>query len=186
MPNQAAYAEMSTVFRDPLLPIDDPAARRHPMIRYRAVRYPQRKYWLVGKPITWSDKLLMQPAEELVGMLFHDVLGRRSGEDEEQHWLTRARSATDIAKRRALVQRFEQSGEFTQLPKETIYDLGNDPLEVKPVNARRNEADRGAFSEQLAVINEIDAAARAGEPLISSQADEQVILARLQGLGYVE
>ena len=188
LPEQAAYAEISTVYKDPTDNRQEPGTGRYPIIRYRMLRYPHRKYWLVGKPVTADDETLVAPTEELLQVLFHDILGRRPTPEESAQWLKRIEDipATDIARRRALVQDFERSGEFRHLPKYAMFDLLRDPLELKPVDARQKTTLWVEYAPQLAIMNEIDQNAREGEPLVSNEADEAVILRRLQGLGYVE
>ncbi len=188
LPERAIYAEMSTEFKDPMSAAEDPASRRDPTLRYRILRYPHCKYWLVGKPVVWDDALLAAPPEAIVKTLFLDVLGRRPGADEEKRWTAQAQAiaAGDVARRRALVQRFEGAGEFRNLPKYSVFDLTGDPLEVKPRDARAQPALWAAFEEQIAIMDGIERSARAGGPLISSAADQQVILERLRDLGYVE
>jgi arylsulfatase A-like enzyme len=183
-----AYAETSTVFKDPALAHDDPASQRQPTLRYRIVRYPDAKYTLVGQAVTAGDDMLAAPDGDFVHQLFTNGLGRRPGDGESSQWLQLVQSipAGDPTRRRALVERFEQAGEFKHLPKYAIFDLQSDPLENKPIDARRKPADWAAYQQQLAIIAEIGRGARAGEPLLTNEADEQVILRRLQDLGYVE
>jgi arylsulfatase A-like enzyme len=188
LPAQPAYAEISTVYKDPTAQIAEQGPERRPMIRYRTLRYPDRKYWLVGKPVTMTDDILSAPAEDMLDVLFHDLLGRPSAEPENEEWLKRiqAAPATNVARRRALVERFEAAGEFKYLPKYAIYDLARDPLELKPSDARQKPADWADYQKQMEIMIEIDGNARAGEPLVSNESDEQVVLKRLQGLGYIE
>lgn len=180
------YAEMSTVYRDPLESGDEPSVRRDPLLRYRIVRYPDRKYWLTGRPDTWSNEELCYPTPEFVALLFRRECGRHPTAGESEPWVGLAAKSCKSADRGSIVQRFRQSGELRQLPQRTIYDLQRDPLEERPLNAEKHVDDRAYFDTQAALMEAIDAAARAGEPLITQESDEQVIIKRLQGLGYIE
>jgi hypothetical protein len=86
---------------------------------------------------------------------------------------------------RRLTVAIEDSDEWRLLDKHATYDLRRDPLEERPL-APHDSATRDDFARQLAIMAEIDAAQRAGAPLLTNQADEQLILKRLQDLGYVE
>ncbi len=187
LPDRPAYAEITADYRDPTALIGEPGTQRHPMIRYRTLRYPQRKYLLTGKEAAVSAGALVSPADDFLKTLFNDVLGRPPSDDEARQWLAliQATPATATA-RQALVERFQHSGESATLPKYAILDLAGDPLEQKPRDAQRQPGDWADFGRQLNVMIEIDREARQGEPLVSSETDEQIILKRLQGLGYVE
>ena len=188
LPPRAAYAEISTAVRDITDRTKDFYAGRDPLIRYRSLRYPERKYMLVGKHIDVSDQMLAAPAADLLRTLFHDLLGRRASDEDTAEWLPQIEAIppSDINKRRALLRRFEQSGEFQHLPRYAVFDLRSDPLELKPSDARSKPALWADYQPQLEAMLELDRHERPGKPLITNEADEEIILKRLQGLGYVD
>jgi hypothetical protein len=186
LPERAVYAEISKSYLDAGGVVD--VALRVPLIRYRALRYPDRKYLLVGKHIEITDELLGAPAESFFLFLVRDILGRRETQPDTDQWLPliQAVPSSDLAGRRALLRRFEESGEFEHTPRYAIYNLQRDPLEVKPTDARRNPHDWQEYQAELDAILAIEREGRPGGPLMTNEADEVVILKRLQDLGYVE
>jgi hypothetical protein len=188
LPEQPVYAEIwsqSRLAREGIEPTDVEVTA---FPRQRILRYPERKYLLAGKHMAISDEMLAAPANVLWQTLYRDLLGRMPSAVEQEMWLPRIQAASpaDTGRRRALVRRFEAAGDFRSFPKYAIYDLLRDPLEIKPAGPRLKPADWAAYQPQLDLMLEIDACARQGEPLVSNAADEEVILKRLQGLGYVE
>ena len=157
-------------------------------VRFRTVRYPARKYWLVGQAGPFPDAELLQPPEEVVFSLFRILLGRRPSDEEHARWLGKLAGlpASDLAARRALAVQFETSDAFRAVPKYAIGDLRRDPLETRLVDARLKPADWTDYQTKLDMILYLDRVARAGAPLQTNETDEQIILKRLADLGYVE
>jgi arylsulfatase len=182
-----AYAEFWTLTHTPAA--GDPTF--HPdaasILRFRMLRQAQRKFMLAGQPFSLSD-LQGAPHDEVVRAVARRLLGRLEQEEDTAAWLPTLQKAgvTETERHKALLRYIESSAEYRQLHKYAIYDLGSDPLEVKPLDAHARPADWDIYQQQLAVMTAIDAYARPGEPLLTNEADEQVILKRLQDLGYVE
>lgn len=185
---QPAYAELWTLTHTPNP--GDPQFHNaiSPVLRHRMLRYPDRKYYLVGRPGALADEDLGGSDERFVTALFSHMLGRFATTEETETWLSRVRKAPpgDRNARLALVQRFVSGGEFRHFPKYAVFDLVHDPLEEKPRVLHEGADGWDEYARALATMVELDEHARAGEPLMTNEADEQVILKRLQDLGYVE
>ncbi len=189
MAGRPAYAEIWATLSGRREEDSDTGTALHEALpRYRILRYPERKYWLTGKHMAVTDAMLDLPAADLLTVLFHDLLGRPARPSERETWLPviQAIPATDPARRRALVRRFETTDELRYLPQFAIHDLRHDALEQKPIDPRLKPADWAEYQPQLETMLEIDRCARPGDPLVLHQDDEQIILRRLRDLGYVE
>ncbi len=182
-----AYAEFWTLTHTPAA--GDPAF--HPdvssILRFRMVRYGQRKFFLAGQPFAQSE-LQGMSQDGVVRAVARRLLGRLEQSDDAAAWLPILQNPAlaETERHKALLRHIEGSFEYKQLHKYAIYDLSGDPLEVQPTDPRARPADWAAYQQQIDVMSAIDRCARPGEPLLTNEADEQVILKRLQDLGYVE
>lgn len=193
LPERPVYAEIFTSARQAH---DDGAAPCAPQTgaatgavpRHRMLRYPDRKYYLVGRPAALADEDLCGPDERFVAALFSHMLGRFATDDEAEVWLSRVRKVPpgDREARRELIQRLLSGGEFRDFPKYAVFDLASDPLEERPRALNEGAHGWDEYERALATMMELDEHARAGEPLVTNESDEQVILKRLQELGYLE
>jgi hypothetical protein len=183
MPASPVYAEVFKLNNAPAQTVARSGSARAATLHARVVRDGQRKYRLAGQPFTAGDELLSAPAEEFVRQVCRNLLGRIETADEMAAWLPLLNGKE---KRQAFLRDIEQSDECRLLNKYAVYDLRNDPLELKPADPRTRPEQWDEYRRQVAVMQEIDACARAGEPLLTNEADEQIILKRLQDLGYVE
>jgi arylsulfatase A-like enzyme len=188
LPERPAYAEFWTLTHTPAA--GDPQFHPDvsPVLRLRMVRYPDHKYILAGQPLPPHDALAGLPPREIVRRLARDMLGRPESAADDAAWLPilTTHSIPPTERLARLLRQIEASDEFRRLHKHALYDLRRDPLETKPTDAQADAALWADFSQRVAIMNEIAGAARQGEPILTNEADEQVILKRLQDLGYVE
>lgn len=178
-PERPVYAEL---FQMATQGLDTPE-----ILRFRCLRYPQRKYRLVGRLLNIPD-LLACPAEEFVVRLYRDLFARTPQPNE----LARALAARhgqdghDHQWRRALIDRLLHTKEMLNLNKHAVYDLRRDPLELAARDPRRGLIERLRYRQQRAILNEIDARSRPSAPLIVTDDDSEIIEQRLRALGYLE
>ena len=182
-----AYAEFWTLTHTPAA--GDPAF--HPdvssILRFRMLRHAQRKFFLAGQPFSLND-LQGVPQDGVVREMARRLLGRLEQAEDTTAWLPilQKTGLAETERHKALLRHIEGSTEYKQLHKYAIYDLTSDPLETKPIEPHARAADWADYQQHLDVMAAIDGYARSGEPLLTNEADEQVILKRLQDLGYVE
>jgi arylsulfatase A-like enzyme len=197
LPERPVYSEIHSRLQrqgsaaDPVVDLDleaIPENLNSAAVRFRTLRYPECKYWLVGQAGAFPEEDLLLPPEQFVHALFRIIAGRPPSETELRTWLqdVAAVAGSDAQARRALAERFETSGQFRTLPKYAIYDLRRDPLETRPVDARLKTADWEDYQAKLDMMLYLDREARQGAPLVTNEADEQIVLKRLADLGYVE
>jgi arylsulfatase A-like enzyme len=186
LPERAAYAEFWTLTHTPAA--GDPQFHPDisPVLRFRMVRYADHKAILAGRLFAVDELDAGLPPEDTVRLVARNLLGRPESPEDAAAWLpVLSTSSSHVRERLArLLRQIEASDEFKNLHKYALYDLRRDPLETKPVDARAG--DWAQYQKHLAMMDEIDNAARPGAPLLTNEADEQVILKRLQDLGYVE
>lgn len=183
LPTRPAYAEVSKLNNDPTSAVAQSGGARVSTLHARVLRYEQCKYRLAGQPFMVSGELLSAAADDFVRQVCRNLLGRIEKPDDVAAWQPMLESTQ---KRQTLLRSIEDSDECRLLDKHAVYDLRSDPLEIKPLDARSRPHVWDEYRQQAAVMQDIDACARPGEPLLTSQADEQIILKRLQDLGYVE
>lgn len=183
LPVRPAYAEVSKLNNDPTSAVAQSGGTRVTTLHARVLRHEKRKYRLAGQPFMVSEELLSAPADEFVRQVCRNLLGRIETPDDSVVWRPMLESPQ---KRQTLLRSIEESDECRLLAKYAMYDLLSDPLEIKPLDARSRPHLWDEYKQQVAIMQEIDACARPGEALLTSQADEQIILKRLQDLGYVE
>ena len=188
LPEQPAYAEVSTLNNDPNKPVGQAAGGREATLRFRLLRHARRKYHLAGQLFSLDDIPAGAAPAEVIRLLCRDLLGRIERQEDVATWLPilQDSSVPDQARRRMLLALIERSDEYRFLVKYAIYDLEHDPLEVKPIDPRRRASDWEAYRKQVQIMLDIDQQARPGEPLLTNEADEEIILKRLRNLGYVE
>jgi hypothetical protein len=186
--SRPAYAEFWTLTHAEVAggPIFDPDLSS--ILRFRVLRYPERKFFLAGQPFTLTADMETLPPEDIVGIIARNLLGRLERPEDFQHWLPLLQNQALVgsARLQAVVRAVEDSYEYGNLHKYAVYDLRRDPLEQKPLDPRTRPADWAEYQQHLAVMAEIDRCSRPGELLLTNEADEQVILKRLQDLGYIE
>jgi arylsulfatase A-like enzyme len=184
---RSTYAEFWTLTHTPAA--GDPTF--HPdvssILRFRMLRDPQRKFFLAGQPFAASD-LDGLAHTAVVEHIARRLLGRLEQPEDGAAWLPLLQNGTAPEKdrRQTLLRLVENSYEYKHLHKHAVYNLHDDPLEVKPLDPRRSTAEWEVYRQQIDIMAAIDRGARAGEPLLTNEADEQIILKRLQDLGYVE
>ncbi len=188
LPLRPAYAEVTKLNNDAWRRVGRVGGERVAALHARVLRYPDRKIRLVGQAGDVRPDWLTGAPETVVRELCRRLLGRAERADDMARLLPILSDASMTAERKAaaLQQAIADSDEWKLLDKYAVYDLQRDPLEVRPRDPRRRAADWQEYSRQLAIFHAIDAAQRPGDPLLTSEADEQLILKRLQDLGYVE
>jgi hypothetical protein len=159
-----------------------------PILRYRALRYPERKYILAGRMPALSDDLLSASDEDFIRRLFGDYLERMPTDDELTHWVNALYSGerTGLPRRLNLRKEFQSSREHRARRKYALYDLKKDPLETRPTVPLQGTAQWTDFEQQAAIMEELDRSARPGSPLNRPKTDAQIIEERLRSLGYTE
>jgi hypothetical protein len=187
LPRRPAYAEVSRSNNDPTRPVAQTAGERIATVHARVLRYPERKYRLAGEfDVVDSEVFLREPADFL-RLVCRFMLGRVETADDAARLMPiyQNPSLSRDEKWATLSDLIKTSDEWRLLDKYAVYDLQSDPLEVKPLDpfGRRRW---NAYWEHVLIMRKIHDAARPGAPLLTSDADEQVILKRLQDLGYVE
>ena len=185
LPRRPAYAEVLKLNNDPTKPVAQSGGQRQATLHARVLRYPERKHRLAGQP-TILGAILEQEPEDIVKLICRHLLGRIETADDAAAWLPIYRDASLPRRDKwaALMRAIADSDEYRLLNKYAVYDLRSDPLEVKPIAPQ--QAGWDDYRAQVAIMQAIDQCARPGEPLLTNEADEQVILKRLQALGYVE
>jgi arylsulfatase A-like enzyme len=189
LPVRPAYAEVSKSNNDPGRPVGQTSGERISTIHARVLRYPERKYRLVGAAEALDAGVLDLPPDEALRLICRRLLGRiETPADAAQLASVLQRRDTRRQQWQALMAQIHNSDEWRMLDKHAVYDLAHDPLEERPIAAAKSSgaASWADYERQIAILDEIDAAQRPGAPLLTNLADEQVILKRLQDLGYVE
>ncbi len=188
LPARPAYAEVSKSSNDPSRPVGQTGSERAATIHARVLRYPQRKYRLAGEDCALDERIFDRPPDEAVRFICRSLLGRIETVDDAARLTSFLQDGRRAGAQRlaALTEAIVASDEWRLLDKLAAYDLQRDPLETKPINPRSGDALWAEYRAQVGIMQAIAAAARPGAPLLSNEADEQVILKRLQDLGYVE
>lgn len=188
LPPQAAYAEVTKLNNAPMQRVGQVSGARVATLHARVLRYPDRKYRLAGRAGDLDAALLAGTPAAAARAVCQHLLGRAERAEDMQRLLpilgNPALSPQDMAA--ALLESVAETDEWRLLDKYAVYDLRRDPLEENPRDPRRRPVDWHTYEEQLTIMNTIDAAQRPGSPLLTSEADEQLILRRLQDLGYIE
>lgn len=188
LPPRAAYAEVTKLNNDPLQRVGRVGGERVAALHARVLRYPERKYRLAGQAGDPDAALLDGPADVVVREVCRRLLGRAETDDDRARLLPIVGDGTLPAERKlaALQAAIAATDEWRLLDKYAVYDLQRDPLETKPLDPRGRPTEWQEFQQQLAIMDAIDAGQRPGSSLLTNEADEQLILKRLQDLGYVE
>lgn len=153
-------------------------------LRQRMLRWPDRKFSLIGRETAYDTELRSLDSREFVMRLCVDLCGQAADDERRwqrvMRWVDRAGSLG----RRALYWLFDWRAHHGPMPKAAEFDLAVDPLEMRPT-CHRGESS-GRWSEVLNLFEALDAAARPGSPLRGKRREIFAVERRLRELGYVE
>ena len=141
------------------------AGERAVTLRWRVLRYPERKFCLAGQPFDSGDIEGLAP-DEAVRRLARRLLGRIERPANAAAWLPvlEDTSVAPAQRARNVVQLIENSDEFRLLNKYAIYDLKRDPLELAPADPRRQRGAWDTYQQQVEIMQEIDRLCPPGRP----------------------
>lgn len=155
-------------------------------LRQRMLRFPDHKYSLIGRRLAYGRELDTLDPHTFMLRLCSELGGHAA--DDQRRWnpLVWWAACGGRLGRRGLYWLMRHRADAGPIPKASVFDLADDPLELAPRKLDSERPNCDWFERAVALFDELDERARPVTPLRGTRKEMFAVEERLRELGYVE